>query len=42
MNTPAVVDAAFHAIGLDPDVRFEANDPLTLVQLAACGVGVGS
>jgi DNA-binding transcriptional LysR family regulator len=36
-----IVDAAFHARGLNPQVCFEANDPITLVQLAAGGVGVG-
>jgi DNA-binding transcriptional LysR family regulator len=36
-----IVDSAFHARGLEPDVCFEANDPITLVQLAAGGVGVG-
>lgn len=41
-ETPrTIVDDAFHAQGLEPDVRFEANDPITLVQLAAGGVGVG-
>ncbi len=28
-------------MGLEPEVYFEANDPITLVQLAAGGVGVG-
>jgi DNA-binding transcriptional LysR family regulator len=37
----AIVDEAFRALGLTPDVCFEANDPSTLVQLAAAGVGVG-
>jgi LysR family transcriptional activator of glutamate synthase operon len=36
-----IVDDAFRAIGLEPDVYFEANDPITLVQLAAAGIGVG-
>jgi DNA-binding transcriptional LysR family regulator len=36
-----IVDEAFRARGLEPDVCFEANDPITLVQLAAGGVGVG-
>jgi DNA-binding transcriptional LysR family regulator len=41
-ETPrTIVDDAFHGQGLEPDVRFEANDPITLVQLAAGGVGVG-
>src|SRR5215207_8162276 len=41
-ETPrTIVDDAFRALGLEPDVRFEANDPITLVQLAAGGVGVG-
>ena len=41
-ETPRLlVDQAFHARGLDPQVCFEANDPITLVQLAAGGVGVG-
>ena len=36
-----IVDDAFRAIGTVPDVCFEANDPTTLVQLAAAGIGVG-
>lgn len=36
-----IVDEAFRARGLEPQVCFEANDPITLVQLAAGGVGVG-
>jgi DNA-binding transcriptional LysR family regulator len=36
-----IVDDAFHARGIQPQVCFEANDPITLVQLAAGGVGVG-
>ena len=36
-----IVDDAFRARGLQPEVYFEANDPITLVQLAAGGVGVG-
>jgi LysR family cyn operon transcriptional activator len=41
-ETPrTIVDDAFSALGIEPDVRFEANDPLTLVRLAAGGVGVG-
>jgi DNA-binding transcriptional LysR family regulator len=36
-----IVDDAFHARGLEPAVCFEANDPVTLVQLAAGGLGVG-
>jgi DNA-binding transcriptional LysR family regulator len=41
-ETPrTIVDDAFSVIGIEPDVRFEANDPNTLVQLAAGGVGVG-
>jgi DNA-binding transcriptional LysR family regulator len=41
-ETPrTIVDDAFGALGIEPDVRFEANDPNTLVRLAAGGVGVG-
>jgi DNA-binding transcriptional LysR family regulator len=41
-ETPrTIVDDAFNALGIEPDVRFEANDPNTLVRLAAGGVGVG-
>jgi DNA-binding transcriptional LysR family regulator len=41
-ETPrSIVDDAFSAVGIEPDVRFEANDPNTLVRLAAGGVGVG-
>jgi DNA-binding transcriptional LysR family regulator len=41
-ETPrGIVDAAFRANGLEPDVYFEANDPITLIELAAAGVGVG-
>jgi DNA-binding transcriptional LysR family regulator len=41
-ETPrSIVDEAFRARGLEPEVYFEANDPITLVQLAAGGVGVG-
>jgi DNA-binding transcriptional LysR family regulator len=41
-ETPrSIVDDAFRARGLEPAVCFEANDPITLVQLAAGGVGVG-
>ena len=41
-ETPRLlVDEAFRARGLQPEVCFEANDPITLVQLAAGGVGVG-
>src|SRR5690242_9915258 len=36
-----IVDDAFHARGIEPQVCFEANDPITLVELAAGGVGVG-
>lgn len=36
-----IVDEAFRARGMEPEVCFEANDPITLVQLAAGGVGVG-
>jgi 5-methyltetrahydropteroyltriglutamate--homocysteine methyltransferase len=36
-----IVGEAFRARGLEPKVCFEANDPITLVQLAAGGVGVG-
>jgi DNA-binding transcriptional LysR family regulator len=41
-ETPrGIVDAAFRASGLEPDVYFEANDLITLIELAAAGVGVG-
>jgi DNA-binding transcriptional LysR family regulator len=41
-ETPrSIVDNAFRVRGLEADVCFEANDPITLVQLAAGGVGVG-
>ena len=41
-ETPrSIVDDAFRARGLEPEVCFEANDPITLVRLAAGGVGVG-
>ncbi len=41
-ETPRLlVDEAFRARGLEPEVCFEANDPITLIQLAASGVGVG-
>jgi DNA-binding transcriptional LysR family regulator len=41
-ETPrSIIDDAFHKLGLQPEVCFEANDPITLVQLAAAGVGVG-
>jgi DNA-binding transcriptional LysR family regulator len=36
-----IVDAAFRAIGEVPDVAFEANDPITLIELAGAGIGVG-
>ena len=36
-----IVDQAFHACGLEPQVRFEANDPTALLGLAAEGVGIG-
>jgi LysR family transcriptional activator of glutamate synthase operon len=36
-----VVDRAFHAHGLRPHVSFEADDPMTLIGLAAEGIGVG-
>ncbi len=36
-----IVDEAFRSIGQVPDVCFEANDPITLLQLAAAGIGVG-
>jgi DNA-binding transcriptional LysR family regulator len=36
-----IVDQAFHGAGLEPQVRFEANDPTALLGLAAEGVGVG-
>jgi DNA-binding transcriptional LysR family regulator len=36
-----VVDRAFHAQGLEPRVSFEADDPMTLIGLAAEGVAVG-
>jgi DNA-binding transcriptional LysR family regulator len=36
-----IVDEAFKQIGSTPDVCFEANDPITLVQLASAGIGVG-
>jgi DNA-binding transcriptional LysR family regulator len=36
-----IVDHAFRACGLEPQVRFEANDPTALLGLAAEGVGIG-
>jgi DNA-binding transcriptional LysR family regulator len=36
-----IVDQAFRACGLEPQVRFEANDPTALLGLAAEGVGIG-
>lgn len=36
-----IVDQAFRAQGIEPLVRFEANDPSTLIGLAAEGVGIG-
>ena len=36
-----IVDQAFHACGLQPQVRFEANDPTALLGLTAEGLGVG-
>jgi LysR family transcriptional activator of glutamate synthase operon len=36
-----IVDEAFRALGISPVVCFEANDPITLVQLAAAGIGIG-
>jgi DNA-binding transcriptional LysR family regulator len=37
----AIVDRAFRSRGVAPLVRFEANDPTTLIGLAAEGVGIG-
>ena len=37
----SIVDRAFRSHGLEPLVRFEANDPSTLIGLAAEGIGVG-
>ena len=37
----SIVDEAFRSQGLEPLVRFEANDPSTLIGLAAEGIGVG-
>jgi DNA-binding transcriptional LysR family regulator len=36
-----VLDEAFFDRGFEPSVAFEANDPITLIRLAAAGVGVG-
>ena len=36
-----VVDRAFRTLGLEPQVGFEADDPATLIGLAAEGVAVG-
>jgi DNA-binding transcriptional LysR family regulator len=36
-----IVDAAFRSIGVVPNVCFEANDPITLIQLASAGIGIG-
>jgi LysR family transcriptional regulator, transcription activator of glutamate synthase operon len=36
-----VVDRAFHAHGLEPQVSFEADDPMTLIGLAAEGIAIG-
>jgi len=36
-----VVDRAFRAHGLQPQVSFEADDPMTLIGLAAEGIAVG-
>jgi DNA-binding transcriptional LysR family regulator len=36
-----IVDHAFRASGVEPQVRFEANDPTALLGLAAEGVGIG-
>jgi DNA-binding transcriptional LysR family regulator len=36
-----VVDRAFRARGLQPQVSFEADDPMTLIGLAAEGIAIG-
>jgi DNA-binding transcriptional LysR family regulator len=36
-----VVDRAFRAHGLEPLVSVEANDPMTLIGLAAEGIAIG-
>lgn len=36
-----VVDRAFRSHGLEPQVSFEADDPMTLIGLAAEGIAVG-
>jgi LysR family transcriptional regulator, transcription activator of glutamate synthase operon len=36
-----VVDRAFRAHGVEPQVSFEADDPLTLIGLAAEGIAIG-
>jgi LysR family transcriptional regulator, transcription activator of glutamate synthase operon len=36
-----VVDRAFHAHGLEPQVSFEADDPMTLIGLASEGIAIG-
>ncbi len=36
-----VVDRAFRAHGLQPQVSFEADDPMTLIGLAAEGIAIG-
>jgi len=36
-----VVDRAFRALGLQPHVSFEADDPMTLIGLAAEGIAIG-
>jgi DNA-binding transcriptional LysR family regulator len=36
-----VVNRAFSAHGLEPLVSFEADDPMTLIGLAAEGIGIG-
>jgi LysR family transcriptional activator of glutamate synthase operon len=36
-----VVDRAFRALGLQPQVSFEADDPMTLIGLAAEGIAIG-
>jgi DNA-binding transcriptional LysR family regulator len=36
-----VIDRAFRAHGLEPQVSFEADDPMTLIGLAAEGIAIG-
>jgi DNA-binding transcriptional LysR family regulator len=36
-----VVDRAFRTHGIDPTVGFEADDPATLIGLAAEGIAIG-